>query len=122
MKKFSINDTYLTDVTVREDFVPRIDSENITPDQLIEVIKNSGRCYSIGTKDHPEFAKLRNQLEQQGYIVTQRSWWNGDRVLRPFTLNGIKFRKHDQFPCAAAMGGHLKFAKKYQRKKGGHDA
>ena len=119
---FYINDAYLTDITVREDFVPRTDPENITPDQLIEVIKNAGRYYSIGTKDHPEFAKLRDQLEHQGYIVTQRRWWNGDRVLRPFTLNGVKFRKQDQIPCAAAMGGHIRFAKKYQRKKGEHDA
>ncbi len=119
---FYINDAYLTDITVREEYIPRTDSENTTPEQLIEVIKNAGRCYSIGTKDHPEFAMLRDQLEQLGYVITERSWWNGDRVLRPFTLNGVKFRKHDQFPCAAAMGSHLRFAKKYQQKKGGHDA
>jgi hypothetical protein len=119
---FYINDAYLTDVTVREDFTPRINSRDITPDQLIEIIKNAGRCYSIGSKDHPEFAKLRDQLEQQGYIVTERSWWNGDRVLKKFTLNGVKFRKHAQFPCAAAMRGHLQFAKKYQSTKGGHYA
>jgi hypothetical protein len=119
---FHIDPAYLTDIIVREDFVPRVDTDSITPERLIEVIKNAGRYYSIGSKDHPEFVKLRDQLEKQGYIITERGWWNGDRVLKKFTLNGVKFRKHAQFPCAAAMRGHLQFAKKYQQKKGGHYA
>jgi hypothetical protein len=110
---FYINDDYLTDVTVREEYVPRID----TPDQLIEAIKYAGRTYAIKTIDHPEFAELRNCLEQQGYIVTERNWWNGDRVLQPFVLNGVQFDKNEQFPCAVAMKGHLQFARKYQRRK-----
>ena len=119
---FHIDEAYLTDVTVRHDYTLLSDHENVTHDDLIQVIKNAGKFYSIGTTDHPEFDSLRNSLEQQGYIVTQRGWWNGDRVVKAFTLNGVKFKKNDQFPCAVAMKGHLKFAKKYQRKKGGYNA
>jgi len=58
---------------------------------------------SHGTIDHPEFTKLRDMLQQQGYISTERSWINGDRVLKPFSLNTLKFKIGEQFPCAAAL-------------------
>jgi len=53
--------------------------------------------------DHPEFTKMRNRLEKQGYIQIEHGWVNGDRALKPFSLNGFKFKKHDKFPCASAM-------------------
>jgi hypothetical protein len=53
--------------------------------------------------DHPEFTKMRNRLEKQGYIQIEHGWINGDRALKPFSLNGFKFKKHDKFPCASAM-------------------
>ena len=53
--------------------------------------------------DHPEFTKMRNRLEKQGYIQIEHGWVNGDRVVKPFSLNGFKFKKHDKFPCASAM-------------------
>ena len=53
--------------------------------------------------DHPEFTNMRNRLEKQGYIQIEHGWVNGDRVVKPFSLNGFKFKKHDKFPCASAM-------------------
>ena len=100
----------------------RMTANIYTAEELISVIKNPAPAVSIGTMDHPEFACLREQLEQDGYIQVQRGWWNGDRVLKSFQLNDVKFKKGDQFPCAAAMSGHLKFRKLYKQKKGGHDA
>jgi hypothetical protein len=56
-----------------------------------------------GSADHPEFAKLRNRLEKDGYIRAERNWVNGDVVLKGFRLNGMTFSKGEQFPCAAAL-------------------
>ena len=63
--------------------------------------KLEGEAYSI--IDHPEFTKIRNRLEKQGYIQIERGWANGDRVVKPFSLNGFKFKKHDKFLCASAL-------------------
>ena len=119
---FYIDEAYLTDVVVRTEYPRYDDRTELTAEELISVIKHPVPAVSIGTMDHPEFACLREQLEQHGYIQVQRSWWNGDRVLKPFQLNDVKFKKGDQFPCAAAMNGHLKFRKLYKQKKGGHNA
>ena len=56
-----------------------------------------------GTIDHPKFTELRDKLEKEGYIKIERSCWNGDRVLKPFTLNGMAFKLHEQFPCSGAL-------------------
>jgi hypothetical protein len=119
---FHINEEYLTDIQVRTEYGPRINRNDPSHDDLIEVLKNPYTSYSIGTEDHPEFARLRIQLEQLGYIQCERNWVNGDRVLKLFSLNGVKFKSGVQFPCAAALGFHLKSRKKYQEKKGGQDA
>ena len=111
---FYIDEAYLTDVVVRTEYPRYNNHTELTADELISVIKNPVPAVSVGTKDHPEFDCLREQLEQQGYIQVQRGWWNGDRVLKPFRLNGKTFKKDEQFPCAAAMGVHLKVSKKYQ--------
>lgn len=118
---FYIDEDYLTDVTVRTDYGRSINRDNPSHNDLIEVLKNPHQSYSIGTIDHPEFTKLRNQLEQQGYIVTERKWWNGDRVLKPFELNGFRFEIDDKFCCASAMKFDFQVKRKYQP-KGGHDA
>jgi hypothetical protein len=120
---FQIDEAYLTDIVVRTEYPRYNDRTEVTAEELISVIKNPAPAVSIGTKDHPEFTSLREQLEQQGYIAVQRGWWNGDHVLKTFQLNGVAFKKHDQFPCAAAMKFHLEFQRKcQQRKKGGQDA
>ena len=89
-----------------------LNKEVITDEDLLEVLKGKGNCSSMGSDDGPEFKKLREHLGQVGYIRIQRGWWNGDRVLKPFKLNGVKFEADDQFSCGAAMKFHLEFARK----------
>ena len=113
LKNFEILEEYICDVTVRteHDFVK--DRNNLTNEDLIKILKGWDKGLSISNKDHDEFTKLRNQLEELGYIQTQRSWWNGDRVLKSFKLNGWTFRKGHGFPCAAAMKTSITCARKY---------
>lgn len=110
---FTIDEEYLTDVRVRTEMSLLSDPENPTPDDLIRILKGNHVIVSQYSKDHDEFSKLRNQLEELGYISCQRNSWNGDIVLKPFTLNGYKFKKNVRFPCAAALGVSVKVAKKY---------
>ena len=104
---FEIDPEYVTDVTVHQIYYRHADKTTLTNEELVEFIKNPvvGSCTS--TEDHPKFSELRDQLEQQGYIDCQRSWVNGDRVLKSFTLNGLLFEPGDQFCCAGAMKYHL---------------
>jgi hypothetical protein len=67
---------------------------------------------STGSIDHPKFSQLRDKLEQDGYIKTERAWWNGDRVLKKFIFNGMTFKVGDSFPCASAMSVKLSVHKK----------
>lgn len=66
--------------------------------------------------DHPAFAALREHLERNGFIEVQRSWVNGDRVVKPFYLNEVFFPKGEKFVSACAMKGHLNFMKKHGHK------
>ena len=111
---FNIDPVYLTDVTVRTDYKPTRPVGQSTADDIVRALKGLDQCYSISSRDHPEFAILRDQLEAQGFIQTQRQWWNGDRVLQPFILNGMTFEIGEQFPCAVAMKGHLQAKQRYQ--------
>lgn len=83
--------------------------DNPTHDDLIKILEGKHRTSVTKNVDHPEFAKLREKLASEGFIRIERGWWNGDRVLRPFTLNGVQFEKEDQFVCGAAMKFHLQF-------------
>ena len=114
--QFHIDEAYICDVMVKteNDFIN--DRNNPTHDDLIKILKGYDKGLSISSKDHDEFTKLRNQLEELGYIECQRSWWNGDRVLKPFYLNEWKFKKNHKFPCAAAMRVSIECARKYGRK------
>lgn len=116
LKQFFIDEQYICDVTVRteHDFIK--DRNNITHDDLIKILKGWDKSISISNKDHDEFTKLRDQLEEQGYISTCRNCWNGDRVLKSFKLNEWTFRKGHKFPCAAAMKVSIQCARKYGRK------
>lgn len=111
--QFYLDEQYICDVTVRteHDFIK--DRNNITNEDLINILKGWDKSVTISNKDHDEFTKLRNQLEKLGYIKTERSWWNGDRVLKPFYLNEWKFKKNHKFPCAAAMKNSIYCARKY---------
>jgi hypothetical protein len=108
---FTIPEEYITDVIVRTEYDFVKDRSNPTPEEIIKILKGYDKSVSISNKDHDEFTKLRNQLEDLGYIKTQRNWWNGDVVLKPFTLNGMKFKKKSQFSCAAAMKVSFKVAR-----------
>lgn len=111
---FTIDDQYLTSVMVRTEH------SFLTGDReedLIKVLKGYDKATSIECQDHPEFTKFRNELERLGYIKIERGWWNGDCVLKPFTLNGLRFKKNEKFCCGGAMKGHIEIGLKYQRKK-----
>lgn len=105
---FEINPEYVTDVAVTKTYYRHADKTTLTNEELVEFIKNPVVGSMFSTTDHPEFARLREQLEELGYISVQRAWWNGDRVLKLFVLNGVTFEPGEQFPCAAAMRHHLK--------------
>jgi hypothetical protein len=66
---------------------------------------------SYACKDHPEFTKLRNRLCKLGYIQIESSYWNGDRVLKPFKLNELTFNTGEQFSCASALDIKLELPK-----------
>ena len=110
---FTIDEQYICDVTIRteHDFIK--DRNNPTHDDIIKILKGWDKSYSISNKDHDEFTKLRDQLEEQGYIRTVRNSWNGDTVLKQFYLNGWRFKKNHRFPCAAALKNSITCARKY---------
>lgn len=91
MKHFTIAEEFLTSVA-----------------DVKEVYFDGKSHKAYGTKDHPEFNKLRISLFNDGFIKIEKGWWNGDRVLKPFTLNGYEFNINEQFPCAAAMKFRIK--------------
>ena len=101
--KFEIDEEYLTSVTVHKEWSMYRNKDTLTNKELIKVLKGEDRCSTTHCEDHPTFTELREKLGEQGYIKIERGWWNGDRVLRPFRLNGIRFSKGDQFSCAAAL-------------------
>jgi len=96
LKQFKLKRSYFTSVE---------DNKYVVLENLVSKIIIEGDSYGI--KDHPEFTNLRNKLEKQGYIQIERGWWNGDRVIKPFSLNGIKFKKYAKFPCASALNIQL---------------
>lgn len=96
--KFTIDPEHLTSITIHTDHMKSRPED----EQLIARLKGQSFT-SIHSEDHPEFAKLREQLGSDGYIKIQRSWWNGDEVVKPFQLNAKKFRKGDQFPSGSAI-------------------
>lgn len=103
LRQFTIDEQCITDVTVKTEHDLIKDRNNLTNEDLIKILKGWDRSVSISNKDHDEFTRLRNRLETEGYIETQRNWWNGDRVLKSFKLNEWTFRKGHRFPSAAAM-------------------
>ena len=109
--KFKIDESYLCNVTVREEWgvYDHIKQEDLTHEQLIKILKGEDRCSSTSSTDHPEFAKLREQLGSEGFIKIERAWWNDDQVTKTFTLNGKKFKIGEKFVCGAAMKGHMKY-------------
>ena len=108
LREFEIDPCYLTDITVVERFSKYQSRSELTPDEMVEVLLGKDRMTITSNKDHPNFAALREELGRDGFIKIERGWWNGDRVTKPFKLNGKTFRPGEQFSCAAAMKWHFK--------------
>lgn len=102
--KFYIDIAYVTDVTISKTYPIQQRDDETSEDFLIRKLRSDcSPITSTKTEDHPEFTILRNKLEELGYIKTERNYWNGDCVLKQFYLNDVKFRKGNQFSCAAAL-------------------
>jgi len=114
---FTLDESCICDVQIKEVYsvFKGRNPDSLTPDELMRILKGTDKMTSVFSKDHPEFNRFREQLGVEGYIRIERGWWNGDRVLKPFTLNGVKFIVGDQFSSACAMKHHLEFARKYNR-------
>ena len=118
LKEFYLDESLDWNITTYQEWNSYlVNDATITDDALVELIKGKGKCSMTGSDDGPEFKALRNQLEADGFIECQRSWWNGDRVLKPFVLNGHKFKKNEQFGSGAALKSHIDFARSYKKKK-----
>lgn len=105
---FTIDPDYLCSVSIRSEWNTYTHNGRVpTAEELLLILQGKGNVTVGSSEDHPEFTKLREYLGEQGYIAIQRSWVNGDRVLTPFTLNGLKFKVGAQFSCASAMGIHF---------------
>ena len=100
-KQFKLKREHITSVSHTEHIVLVVPEEARA---LFKIFNHKLEGYAHSSLiDHPEFTKMRNRLEKQGYIQIEHGWINGDRALKPFSLNGFKFKKHDKFPCASAM-------------------
>jgi len=117
LREFTIDEEYITDVSVRIVTSTLTNPDNPTPEDLIKILQGKHQWVSLSHKDHDEFTKLRDQLEEEGYIQTQRQWWNGDIVLKGFKLNGFCLKKGEKFLSAVAMRGAMAYAKKNKRSR-----
>ncbi len=93
---------------------------SVTERKPIALVLESGEVMhgtSLGSIDHPEFTKVRERLGQEGFILIERGWWNGDRTLKPFKLNGLDFKPGDKFPCASALSIQLSLKKRKTRSR-----
>lgn len=118
LRQFTIDEQFICDVTVitEQDFIK--DRNNPTNEDLIKILKGEDKGFrSMTHKDHDEFTKLRNQLEELGYIKCERGWWNGDRVLKGFKLNEWTFKKGEKFCSASAMNNSIHCARKFGWKR-----
>lgn len=105
MREFTLDPKYFTDVTIRKEWnMYTKDGREPSPEELLLILEGKGNCSVTSSEDHPEFVKLRQQLGELGYIHIEHGWVNGDRVLKPFKLNGLIFEEGNQFSCAAALG------------------
>lgn len=116
LRNFTIDEEYLTDITIVKEGNSYTDNgREPTPEELLKLLEGRGNWRIVGHQDHPEFAKLRDELERLGYIQTERSWSNGDRVVKAFKLNGLIFSRGEKFCCAAALGCHIRFKRSHPK-------
>jgi hypothetical protein len=91
-------------INIKEEYLCSLDLETDIIDG-----KTGNKIGSLSMIDHPSFTATREWLGANGYIKIERGWWNGDRVIEPFYLNGKLFEEGESFPCASAMKGRLKY-------------
>ena len=115
LKQFTIDESFICDQHIRESFSVYAgkDPKELTPTELMKILKGEDIMTSYSTQDHPMFTELREQLGREGYISIQRGWWNGDRVTKGFKLNEWTFRKGQQFSSATAMKNSIVCARKF---------
>jgi hypothetical protein len=118
LKQFTIDEQYICEVQLRQEWgmYDKIPPNELTPEQVFEILKGEDRCSSTSSKDHPMFTELREQLEREGYIQVDRGCWNGDRVKKGFKLNEWTFKKGGKFACASAMNNSIQCARKFKWK------
>jgi len=119
VKKFQINEEFITSITIHQDIVVKSD---IKDEQGNVGIKKGTKGTGTRNEDHPEFTKLRNRLSEDGFIEKEDRWVNGDSVLKAFALNDVLiFKKGEQFSCASALEATLSRGKKKCRINFNHD-
>jgi len=116
LKEFYLDETLDWDITIHKEYNSYLNKDVVTNDDLVKALKGEGAWSMTGNDDGPEFKALRNQLEELGYITCERMWWNGDRVVKSFKLNGIQFKKDQQFSSGAALKFHLDSIRRRQNK------
>jgi len=109
IKEFYLDEIYMTTVYKLVSGNKYDGRDHLTDYELLDLLKGNGDWSYHRNEDHDKFTELRNELEKSGYIRTQRSFWNGDYVCKPFKLNGALFRKGNSFPCSAAMQHTVKW-------------
>lgn len=63
-----------------------------------------GSHYSLAAvHNHPRFSNFRYRLERMEYILTRINPLIGDVCLKDFSLNGVTFKKGDEFPRAEIL-------------------
>ena len=117
---FQIDDAYLSSITIRREWglYDNIPQDQLTHEQLINILKGKDRCSSVTTDDHPEFSKFRDRLEADGYI-RKGPKWNGDLAIKSFSVNGYRFDNGDKFFCAAALHNSIVVQRKILAKSVG---
>lgn len=109
MSKFVIDPVYFTSVHNYKEWMTEAYLKMTDEERAFSILKGENhKCSSSSFTDHPEFLKLRAELKAKGYIDVVGNYINGDTTLKPFTLNGVKFKKGDRFVCASAMSHHIK--------------
>lgn len=101
--EFEIDTEFLVSITVHRDINPWQGKTQLSSEELLESLRWNNKSSVASSEDHPKFSALRNALGERGLLRIERSWANGDRVIKPFKLNGITFNPGDAFPCAGAM-------------------
>lgn len=115
LKQFTIDERFICSQHLRHtcSMYAGKDPSELTPEELMKILKGEDILTSYSTQDHPVFTELREHLGREGYISIQRNWWNGDRVLKGFKLNEWTFRKGQQFSSASAMLNSIHCARKF---------